>query len=84
MYKYNFLAIGSGIKLILRILPQGFERIQCWYYGQEVFMNYSVEIGSDGMMNIPSFIKIGSGIPNLLDGDTHKDARARRHTHRAR
>jgi hypothetical protein len=30
------------------------------------FMNYVVEMGSDAMIYIPSFIKIGSGIQKLL------------------
>jgi hypothetical protein len=31
-------------------------------------MKYAVEIGSDAMMYIPSFIKIGSGIRKLIGG----------------
>jgi hypothetical protein len=31
---------------------------------------YAVEVGSDAMMYIPSFIKIGSGIQKLIDGDS--------------
>jgi hypothetical protein len=32
MYIPSFIKIGSGIKVILRLLPQQFERLQCWYY----------------------------------------------------
>jgi hypothetical protein len=32
-------------------------------------MKYAVEMGSDTMICIPSFIKIGSGFQNLIDGD---------------
>jgi hypothetical protein len=28
----SFLMIGSGIQVILRLLPQQFQRLQCWYY----------------------------------------------------
>jgi hypothetical protein len=37
-------------------------------------MKYTVEMGSDGMKYIPSFIKIGSGIQQLIDGasQTHR------------
>jgi hypothetical protein len=34
-------------------------------------MKYAVEMGSGGMIYIPSFIKIGSGIQNLIGG-THR------------
>jgi hypothetical protein len=27
----RFMKIGSGIQVILRLLPQQFERLQCWY-----------------------------------------------------
>jgi hypothetical protein len=39
-------------------------------------MKYSVLVGA--MICIPSFIKIGSGIQNLLEGrgDTHADSKA--------
>jgi hypothetical protein len=29
-------------------------------------MKYAVEMGSGAMIYVPSFIKIGSGIPNLM------------------
>jgi hypothetical protein len=32
-------------------------------------MKYAVERGSDGIIYIPSFIKIGSGIQKLIAGD---------------
>jgi hypothetical protein len=38
-------------------------------------MKYAVEMGSDAMMYIQSFIKIGSGIQKLIGG-------IHRHTHR--
>jgi hypothetical protein len=33
-------------------------------------MKYALEIGSGAMIHIPSFIKIGSGIENLVRGDS--------------
>jgi hypothetical protein len=48
------------------------------------FMNFSVEMGSGSMINLPSFIKIGSGIPKLLGGDTYRDTETHRHTQTAR
>jgi hypothetical protein len=35
----------------------------------EIF-NYAVEMGSGAVMNVPSFIKIRSGIQKLIEGDT--------------
>jgi hypothetical protein len=36
-------------------------------------MKHAVEMGSDTMIYIPSFIKIGSGIQNLIGGmDIHR------------
>jgi hypothetical protein len=34
-------------------------------------MKYAVEMGSGAVIHIPSFIKIGSGIPKLIVG-THR------------
>jgi hypothetical protein len=36
-------------------------------------MEYVVEIGSDAVIFMPSFIKIGSGIQKLIRGDTYTD-----------
>jgi hypothetical protein len=33
-------------------------------------MKYAIEMGSDAMVYIPCFIKIGSGIQKLIEGDT--------------
>jgi hypothetical protein len=46
----RFMKIGSGIKVILRVFPQQFERLWCWYYWWEGFMMYSIETVSDGMI----------------------------------
>jgi hypothetical protein len=36
-------------------------------------VKYAVEMGSDSVIYIPNFIKIGSGIRRLVGGDTHTD-----------
>jgi hypothetical protein len=36
-------------------------------------MNYAVEMGSGAMIYTQSFIKIGSGIRKLLEGDTYTE-----------
>jgi hypothetical protein len=35
-------------------------------------MKYAVEMDSGAMIYIPSFIKIGPGIPKLIGGGTHR------------
>jgi hypothetical protein len=35
-------------------------------------MKYGVEMDSDAMINIPTFIKIGSGIQKLMVGGIHR------------
>jgi hypothetical protein len=32
IYIPSFMKIGSGIQVILRLLPQQSKRQQCWYY----------------------------------------------------
>jgi hypothetical protein len=36
-------------------------------------MKYAVEMVSDSMIYVPSFVKIGSGIQNLMGRGIHKD-----------
>jgi hypothetical protein len=43
-------------------------------------MKYAVEIASDGMMHVPSLIKISSGVRKLLGGDAHTDRKTRTHS----
>jgi hypothetical protein len=62
--------------------PQQFDRLQCWYWWWEGFMKYVVEMGSGGMLYIPSFLEIGSGIQKLLWGDTHTDTQTTWWSHR--
>jgi hypothetical protein len=43
-------------------------------------MKYAVEIGSGGMMYLPSFVKIGSGVKKLMEGiHRHTDSMERFH-----
>jgi hypothetical protein len=32
MYILSFVKIGSGIQVILMLLPRQSDRLQCWYY----------------------------------------------------
>jgi hypothetical protein len=41
-------------------------------------MKYAVEMGSDAMIYVPSFIKIGSGIQMLLGMYTYKHTQTAR------
>jgi hypothetical protein len=45
-------------------------------------MNCAVEMDSDGMIYIPSFINICSAIQKLIGGDTHTDTQAERYSHK--
>jgi pilus assembly protein TadC len=60
------MSAGSGIKVILRILPQQFERTYSWYYRLEGFIKYGIEVASGGMIIIPVFIMVGSGVQVIL------------------
>jgi hypothetical protein len=57
---------GSGIHVILRLLPRQSERLQYGYFWWEGFMIFVVEMTSDGMIYIPSFMTVGSGIYVML------------------
>jgi hypothetical protein len=54
--------IRSGIRLILSVLLQQFERLQYWYYGREKFMMYANEMGLGVMIYAPSLRTITLGI----------------------
>jgi hypothetical protein len=66
MYIPSLMAIGSDVQVILRLLPQLFESLQCWYNWWEGFVKYAVEMASGGMVFVRNFIKIGAGIQKLL------------------
>jgi hypothetical protein len=64
----RFMKIGSGIQVILSLLPEEYERLQCWYYWKKRFMNYAVEMALGSMIYIPSFMMIDKAILRLLEG----------------
>jgi hypothetical protein len=41
-------------------------RVRSVFYWREGFMRYAVEMASDGMISIPTFMKVGSGIEVIL------------------
>jgi uncharacterized RmlC-like cupin family protein len=82
IYIPSFMKICSSIQVILRLSPRQSERLQCWCYKWEGFMNYAIDMGSGALMYVPSFIQIGSGIQKLIRGDTHTDTDARARTHK--
>jgi hypothetical protein len=59
-----------SILVIFRLFPQQFDRLQFW----DGFVKYA----SGGMINIPSFIRIGSDLQKLLWRDTHADTQTQR------
>jgi hypothetical protein len=58
----KFMNIVSDDQEILRYLAMKFEILYCWHYAREGFTNYVLEMGSDAVIYVPSFIKIGFGI----------------------
>jgi hypothetical protein len=52
-----------------RVISQQFERLQCWYYWWEGFMMCTAEMASGGMINIPSFMKVGAGVQVLFSSE---------------
>jgi hypothetical protein len=44
LYIRRFVIISSGIQVILRLLPQQFERLQYWYFFGGGLMKYGVEM----------------------------------------
>jgi hypothetical protein len=73
-YIQRLIMIGSGIQIMLRLIPQQFEKLQCLYYWWERFRKYAIEIASGVIMYITSFINIGSGIQRW-GGDIHTNTR---------
>jgi hypothetical protein len=62
IYVPSVMTIGSGSQVILRLLPQQSERLQCWYYWWEEFIKYVVQMVSGGKIYIWRFMMIDSGI----------------------
>jgi hypothetical protein len=65
IYMPGFMNIGSGIQIILKLLPRQLQRL--------LFSYYVCDMTSGGMMYIPCFIKIASGIQKLIGEDTYTD-----------
>jgi hypothetical protein len=65
IYVQSFRTVCSGIRIILRLLPQLLERLQCWYYWWEGSVKYAIEMALGGMIYMPSCINIGSGVQKL-------------------
>jgi hypothetical protein len=58
------------LKIIKIINPQT-ERMQFGYDQGNGFIKYDAEMASVGMIYIPSFMTIGSGVPKMLRGYTN-------------
>lgn len=56
----NFMKMGSGIEVILGLLPQNLRGFSV--YWQERFMKYTNEVASGSVILIPSFVMISTGI----------------------
>jgi hypothetical protein len=57
---------GSAVQVILRVLPQQFERLWYWYYWWEGFLKYTTEMTSRGMIYLPVLMLICWGIRVIL------------------
>jgi hypothetical protein len=62
----KFYKDRTNIQVILRLLLQQFERLQCWYYWWEGLTKYTTQMAADGMICIPNLIINGSGIKVIL------------------
>jgi hypothetical protein len=51
IYIPSSITIRWAIQVLLRLLPQQFERLQWWYYWQEGFTKYTVEMALGGMIH---------------------------------
>jgi hypothetical protein len=63
-FRYDRWSHSGNVKVIK--IPQQFDRLQCWYYWWEGFMKYAVEMASDSMIYIVSFLTLDSGIQVIL------------------
>jgi hypothetical protein len=45
----DIMKIGWGIQIKLRLLPQQFLKLQCWYYRWDGFMKYVIETSWGGL-----------------------------------
>jgi hypothetical protein len=75
------MMIGLGIQGILWLLPERYERLQCWCYLLQRFMKYAAEMASGGMICISVFTKIGTGVQKL-EAHTHTHTQTPRWSHK--
>jgi hypothetical protein len=61
-YIQCFMMTGSEIQIMLRLIPQQFENLQCWYCWWERFRKNDIEMALHVIKYITSIINIGSGI----------------------
>jgi hypothetical protein len=57
IYIRRFMTIDSDTSVLLSLLTQHFEGLQCFYYSWERFMEHAVEMSSDGTIYVPVFLK---------------------------
>jgi hypothetical protein len=78
VYIPTLMMICSSIQVILRLLPQQFERLQCWHYRCEGFMKYTMEMGLGAMIYTLRSIDWFKHSKVQGEGDTHTDTQAAR------
>jgi hypothetical protein len=64
--RWHDIISSPRIQVILWLLSQHFERLQCWCYWGEGFMKYVIGMTWGCMTYIPSFMNIGLGILKIL------------------
>jgi hypothetical protein len=69
----SFMTVGSVIRVILRLVPQQLESLQCFYvyYLREGIVKCPVEMASGGMLVHTMFDKDRFRLSKVVRGDTH-------------
>jgi hypothetical protein len=67
----SFMKTSTGVQAILRFCFRIFRGCSVDITDGKGFMNCMLERGSDAIVCMPSFIKIGSGIQKLIGQDIH-------------
>jgi hypothetical protein len=67
MYIPSFMTAVSDMQVLLRLLPQEFERLLCWRYRWERFMKYACQMASDNTAQ-RLFMTIGTWMDGWVDG----------------
>jgi hypothetical protein len=92
-YIPDFMTFSLDIQVVLRLVPQQSQKVQCCYYWEEWFLKQAVKMDSGGMTCIPSLIKTDFEIHVLLKlwqfqrplrarAHAHEHARTHTHTHK--